>query len=100
MSDVFAAFTIRGGSSGLDYDVDCTPWLTGTAVMAGFELEQAAGDPVVYAAPVSLLDGGRVAKFVAAAPDGTTPGPYLVRVKLTDTQGRVDRQWFQMTVEQ
>lgn len=96
--EIFGAFEIRPGSENLDFDVDCRPWLTGTALMAAFELEPDAGHPITYASPVVLFDGSRSAKLVATCPDGTPPGDYWVRVKLTDNQGRVDRQWFQMAV--
>jgi hypothetical protein len=96
--DVFQIYDIDPGESGLDYDIDCRPWLEGAATMSSVELEQEPGDPVVYDSPVALFDGGRSAKFIAACPDGTLPTARFVRVKLTDNQGRVGRQWFQMTV--
>lgn len=101
----FAGFEIGRGETGQDYDVDCRPALTGTALVAAVELEQRVDpeidpvDPITYESPVTIFDGGRSFKFVASCPDNTPPGKFWVRVKLTDTQGRVSRrQWFQMDV--
>jgi hypothetical protein len=96
--DYFQAWQISPGEENLDYDVDFKPWLAGTAALASVELEQDADDPVLYESPVQLFDGGRLFKLVADCPEQATAGNWFVKVKLTDTQGRVGRQWFQMTV--
>jgi hypothetical protein len=96
--EIFAAFSLRLGAR-LDFDVDCRPWLTGTAVLTGFVPDPADAGPVTYEA-ASIVEAGKGAKFFASVPNNTAHlGTYRVGVELTDNQGRTDRQWFQMKVE-
>ena len=94
---LFAAFDIVRGKR-IDFDVDARAWLTGTARLAsdGFVIEQAAGDPVVYEAP--LIYDGRDVKLWATVAEDATPGAYRVEVDIADDQGRTTRQAFQMRV--
>jgi hypothetical protein len=94
---LFAGFDLEPGER-LDFDVDCRPWLTGTATMAGFVITpDNAACPVTFEA-VSFFESGRLAKFYASVPDGTARAAWRCKVRLTDDQGRVGNQYFQMTV--
>jgi hypothetical protein len=97
-NQLFATFSIRVGKR-LDYDVDCRPWLTGTARITGFVLDPADWGPVTYEAPTIASDGKGVKFFASASADASLAGVYRVGVDLADDQGRTDREWFQMRVE-
>ena len=95
--ELFALYSLRLGSR-LDFDVDCRPWLSGAATIAGFEIET-TGHPLTFEAP-TILSGGKDVKFYAEAPLADSAlGYYRIGVFVTDSEGRSDRQWFQMTVE-
>jgi hypothetical protein len=96
--ELFALFSLRVGKR-LDFDVDCTPWLIGTARITGFVPDPADWGPVTYEPPIIAADGKSVKFFAAASSDATLTGFYRVGVDLADDQGRTDREWFQMKVE-
>lgn len=96
--ETFTAFSLRLGGR-LDFDVDCRPWLTGTALMQAFQIVPPAGCPVAFEAPAILANGKDVKFYASVTSDQANLGVHRVRVDLTDNQGRTDSQWFQMRVE-
>ncbi len=96
--EVFTNYSLRLGAR-LDYDVDCRPWLTGTALIASFTIVPPAGCPVTFEAP-TIAPGGKDVKFFASVgSDPANLGVHRVKVDLVDNQGRLDSAWFQMKVE-
>lgn len=96
--ELFAAFSLLVGKR-TDFDVDCRPWLTGTALISSFAIDPLDWGPVTYETTTIAADGKSVKFFASASSDATLTGFYRVGVDLADNQGRTGRQWFQMKVE-